>query len=124
MAVSAALLRMSSRRWLNSSRAAFGTPRSAPATPARARARGGGRAGSSRDLLPSRRRGTRRGHLAAQLVEHLVGVADAASLRVLKAALYRPVRSEEHTSKLQSLMRISYAVFCLNKQNNTVAEDI
>src|SRR3546814_9574124 len=28
-------------------------------------------------------------------------------------------RSEEHTSELQSLMRISYAVFCLNKQNNT-----
>src|SRR3546814_4195762 len=27
-------------------------------------------------------------------------------------------RSEEHTSELQSLMRISYAVFCLKKQNN------
>src|SRR3546814_2254436 len=27
------------------------------------------------------------------------------------------LRSEEHTSELQSLMRISYAVFCLNKQN-------
>src|SRR3546814_10834672 len=27
------------------------------------------------------------------------------------------VRSEEHTSELQSLMRISYAVFCLTKQN-------
>src|SRR3546814_10599751 len=27
------------------------------------------------------------------------------------------VRSEEHTSELQSLMRISYAVFCLKKQN-------
>src|SRR3546814_10718018 len=26
------------------------------------------------------------------------------------------LRSEEHTSELQSLMRISYAVFCLNKQ--------
>src|SRR3546814_8788688 len=26
-------------------------------------------------------------------------------------------RSEEHTSELQSLMRISYAVFCLNKKN-------
>src|SRR3546814_8712117 len=29
------------------------------------------------------------------------------------------VRSEEHTSELQSLMRTSYAVFCLNKKNNT-----
>src|SRR3546814_5618667 len=31
------------------------------------------------------------------------------------------VRSEEHTSELQSLMRISYAVFCLKKNNNLYA---
>src|SRR3546814_3612082 len=30
----------------------------------------------------------------------------------------KPFRSEEHTSELQSLMRISYAVFCLKKQSN------
>src|SRR3546814_5236795 len=30
----------------------------------------------------------------------------------------RVSRSEEHTSELQSLMRISYAVFCLKKKNN------
>src|SRR3546814_1432175 len=30
----------------------------------------------------------------------------------------QPTRSEEHTSELQSLMRISYAVFCLKKKNN------
>src|SRR3546814_3325005 len=30
------------------------------------------------------------------------------------------VRSEEHTSELQSLMRISYAVFCLKKKKNIV----
>src|SRR3546814_5228450 len=30
----------------------------------------------------------------------------------------RPDRSEEHTSELQSLMRISYAVFCLKKKHN------
>src|SRR3546814_5741907 len=29
-------------------------------------------------------------------------------------------RSEEHTSELQSLMRISYAVFCLKKKNNNI----
>src|SRR3546814_5424038 len=29
------------------------------------------------------------------------------------------IRSEEHTSELQSLMRISYAVFCLKKKNQT-----
>src|SRR3546814_7366650 len=31
----------------------------------------------------------------------------------------RPCRSEEHTSELQSLMRISYAVFCLKKTTHT-----
>src|SRR3546814_4695702 len=31
-----------------------------------------------------------------------------------------PVRSEEHTSELQSLMRISYAVFCLKKKKNKI----
>src|SRR3546814_9994662 len=30
----------------------------------------------------------------------------------------RSIRSEEHTSELQSLMRISYAVFCLKKKKN------
>src|SRR3546814_3123382 len=33
-------------------------------------------------------------------------------------------RSEEHTSELQSLMRISYAVFCLKKKNNIVQYNI
>src|SRR3546814_1028636 len=31
-------------------------------------------------------------------------------------------RSEEHTSELQSLMRISYAVFCLKKKNNHITQ--
>src|SRR3546814_8082893 len=34
-------------------------------------------------------------------------------------ALVDTHRSEEHTSELQSLMRISYAVFCLNKKKHT-----
>src|SRR3546814_10858909 len=33
-------------------------------------------------------------------------------------AIFHLQRSEEHTSELQSLMRISYAVFCLKKKNN------
>src|SRR3546814_9358141 len=33
--------------------------------------------------------------------------------------IFRLTRSEEHTSELQSLMRISYAVFCLKKKNTT-----
>src|SRR3546814_944406 len=36
------------------------------------------------------------------------------------AAPDRAARSEEHTSELQSLMRISYAVFCLKKKNNNL----
>src|SRR3546814_18200897 len=35
----------------------------------------------------------------------------------LRARRRRSHRSEEHTSELQSLMRISYAVFCLKKKN-------
>src|SRR3546814_6982549 len=39
------------------------------------------------------------------------------------AVQLQPPRSEEHTSELQSLMRISYAVFCLKKKNqNTETE--
>src|SRR3546814_3340019 len=34
-----------------------------------------------------------------------------------------PSRSEEHTSELQSLMRISYAVFCLKKKKNNINYD-
>src|SRR3546814_3590276 len=32
------------------------------------------------------------------------------------------IRSEEHTSELQSLMRISYAVFCLKKKNSLITK--
>src|SRR3546814_3234197 len=38
--------------------------------------------------------------------------------RVVPAAPAHGYRSEEHTSELQSLMRISYAVFCLKKKKN------
>src|SRR3546814_9902849 len=40
------------------------------------------------------------------------GISRKTSIRVAE-------RSEEHTSELQSLMRISYAVFCLKKKNTT-----
>src|SRR3546814_7151538 len=38
-----------------------------------------------------------------------------------KPAFTDPDRSEEHTSELQSLMRISYAVFCLKQKTPTLA---
>src|SRR3546814_1342517 len=41
--------------------------------------------------------------------QHVLGGADADDVEV-------HLRSEEHTSELQSLMRISYAVFCLKKK--------
>src|SRR3546814_6041876 len=37
-------------------------------------------------------------------------------LQTMRKGVLRPGRSEEHTSELQSLMRISYAVFCLKKK--------
>src|SRR3546814_1633492 len=39
-----------------------------------------------------------------------------AATEVLANEGFLPMRSEEHTSELQSLMRISYAVFCLKKK--------
>src|SRR3546814_1740866 len=39
--------------------------------------------------------------------------------QAFRGALEKMPRSEEHTSELQSLMRLSYAVFCLQKHNHT-----
>src|SRR3546814_1645408 len=60
--------------------------------------------------------------LAAQMLAYN-GVAMAQS-----KSTYKPTkaggggRSEEHTSELQSLMRISYAVFCLKKKNQQIPQ--
>src|SRR3546814_5879364 len=45
----------------------------------------------------------------------------AAAAAAAPADAVQRARSEEHTSELQSLMRISYAVFCLKKKNTTSA---
>src|SRR3546814_9884053 len=77
------------RRQLPAGRArAAGLPRAAPAGPAHRRRPGDGHRGAAVDsrIEPLRRRARRRAR-----------------------------RSEEHKSELQSLMRISYAVFCLKK---------
>src|SRR3546814_5874655 len=48
---------------------------------------------------------------------HVVGTArDIAKAEQATAVVRAAARSEEHTSELQSLMRISYAVFCLKKK--------
>src|SRR3546814_7502548 len=71
------------------------------------------RGGRSRDLTPL-------------FDTHVPGCADACELRHFLPPQARrapstcgrkPDRSEEHTSELQSLMRISYAVFCLQTNN-------
>src|SRR3546814_5460382 len=51
--------------------------------------------------------------IVPDLIVHKIGTQDR-NLLVIEVKL----RSEEHTSELQSLMRISYAVFCLKKKNN------
>src|SRR3546814_8077919 len=67
--------------------------------------------------------------MTAGIVDHETGTRDARRLGGLAALM--PItatiatvaglsRSEEHTSELQSLMRISYAVFCLKKKNTNM----
>src|SRR3546814_10250258 len=47
-----------------------------------------------------------------------VSRARAALEEIMDSGQFSQKRSEEHTSELQSLMRISYAVFCLKKKNH------
>src|SRR3546814_3054533 len=56
--------------------------------------------------------------LARQQRGHLVLVRPLRQRRKRRDAVV--CRSEEHTSELQSLMRISYAVFCLKKKNQNI----
>src|SRR3546814_2768005 len=82
-------------------------------------------------------------HLASRGIARLILVdLDGTDLAAARAALDGPTiitltgdasdeklwakaapRSEEHTSELQSLMRISYAVFCLKKKKTLIAND-
>src|SRR3546814_4727555 len=79
---------------------------------------GGQRAGRS---------AVRRREFLRPSADHGAAIAGAGAARLRRTAdraaqggrLYQPLcrrRSEEHTSELQSLMRISYAVFCLKKK--------
>src|SRR3546814_8861682 len=60
----------------------------------------------------------------AMLLPFTYGLEPLSALIMLAGIYYGSqcggsTRSEEHTSELQSLMRISYAVFCLKKKTNT-----
>src|SRR3546814_3876626 len=50
---------------------------------------------------------------------HALGRLFGREARAQRKVAADPLRSEEHTSELQSLMRISYAVFCLKKKKKT-----
>src|SRR3546814_6184156 len=69
--------------------------------------------------------GVRRAHKISVDLPGAVDVVGEAALAGEKAEIFLALdagadpRSEEHTSELQSLMRISYAVFCLKKQHKT-----
>src|SRR3546814_5146045 len=63
-----------------------------------------------------------RGDSFARLLERSgVGSSEAQALAARVSGAV-PLRSEEHTSELQSLMRISYAVFCLKKKNKSTRQ--
>src|SRR3546814_8248120 len=66
--------------------------------------------GAARIIFPTRRN-----------LERLAVHADYAALEA-HARSITVRRSEEHTSELQSLMRISYAVFCLKKKNQKTTQ--
>src|SRR3546814_8062676 len=57
-----------------------------------------------------------------EVAEHTFVPAASAILSDWGADVIKIERSEEHTSELQSLMRISYAVFCLKKKNNSTKQ--
>src|SRR3546814_10293167 len=80
------------------------------------RARRAGRRGDHRvDLYPPRRR--RGGDHGCRRAARRRGFRHRGGA---EPALWQWQRSEEHTSELQSLMRISYAVFCLKKKTLAV----
>src|SRR3546814_4685752 len=61
------------------------------------------------------------GFIAAQ-AGSASAAANAETIQTLQALIQK--RSEEHTSELQSLMRISYAVFCLKKKTTKALTSI
>src|SRR3546814_9513659 len=57
--------------------------------------------------------------MAVLLSDSMISADRRAKWSRSRSSAARSARSEEHTSELQSLMRISYAVFCLKKKKKT-----
>src|SRR3546814_4657303 len=76
---------------------------------------------STGDLLRAEvKAGSPLGRQAKEVMARGDLVSDEILLGMLEDRFSRDDRSEEHTSELQSLMRISYAVFCLKKKNKHI----
>src|SRR3546814_9323428 len=76
-----------------------------------------GRVGVGRQLGHAERRGRAgEGVAFGAGADHRIDESARVGRGLLGEGLDREKRSEEHTPELQSLMRISYAVFCLNKK--------
>src|SRR3546814_5536880 len=60
---------------------------------------------------------------AVQMIHFHLG-SQVANVQDVARGLREASRSEEHTSELQSLMRISYAVFCLKKKKENIIKQI
>src|SRR3546814_6121334 len=93
----------------------------------RPRGRPAGRRGAAHALQAAGGRRCRRARSAARAPAAAVVVRPVQGGRAVaafRAARGQPLaRSEEHTSELQSLMRISYAVFCLKKKKYTTKRE-
>src|SRR3546814_14499578 len=59
----------------------------------------------------------------SRIIRNAAPVAYVIGLIMLLLVMFTGDRSEEHTSELQSLMRISYAVFCLKKKKQKSKEE-
>src|SRR3546814_6392099 len=92
---------------------------------------GRSRSGSRRTLISTPRQKRNKGDLLPPPYRQMLGsdrlidagpdarIAQRLPEQLAPAAQRLTKRSEEHTSELQSLMRTSYAVFCLKKKKNT-----